>query len=68
MTLLRWQCNRCGHEWVPRTEGVPARCPKCKTPYWNKARVRHGRSGREPVLIPNKSFTIFLDLSKVIVP
>lgn len=34
-----FECERCGHQWVPREEDVEARvCPKCKSPYWNKAR------------------------------
>jgi predicted Zn-ribbon and HTH transcriptional regulator len=35
-----WQCERCGHRWVPR-EGMnhPARCcPKCKSPFWDRPR------------------------------
>ena len=39
-TMVRRKCYRCGHEWVPNARGsVPARCPRCKTPYWNRARV-----------------------------
>ena len=34
-------CNRCGNVWEPRASGkVPGTCPKCKSPYWNKERVR----------------------------
>ena len=35
-----YRCNRCEHAWVPRrsTKGEPRVCPKCKSPYWNKAR------------------------------
>lgn len=41
MELKINKCNRCGHEWVQRkTDGVPLRCPKCVSPYWNKPRVR----------------------------
>lgn len=29
------KCLRCGHEWIKRTAGRPARCPGCKTPYWD---------------------------------
>jgi len=34
-------CERCGHEWVPRTkiDEDPTICPKCKSPYWNKPRI-----------------------------
>ena len=38
--LLGCRC-RCGHEWLPRTKGdKPRVCPKCKSPYWNKPRIR----------------------------
>ncbi len=35
-----YKCTRCLHAWVPRksTIGDPSVCPKCKSPYWNKAR------------------------------
>lgn len=36
------KCLRCDHTWIPRTESKPIRCPKCKSPYWNKARVHTG--------------------------
>jgi len=30
LTFLGWRCQRCKHEWVPRTPGfAPAVCPKC---------------------------------------
>ncbi len=33
-----WRCERCGHEWIPRTfETTPTVCPKCKSPYWQTA-------------------------------
>ena len=31
------KCLRCGHEW-PSKQEQPIRCPKCKSPYWNKSR------------------------------
>ncbi len=37
---VSFTCNRCGHKWIPRENGEPAVCPSCKSPYWNKARVR----------------------------
>ena len=37
--FLTLNCMRCGHLWHPRTETVRM-CPKCKSPYWDKARVR----------------------------
>jgi predicted Zn-ribbon and HTH transcriptional regulator len=27
---------RCGHEWLPRDDGRPSVCPKCKSPRWDK--------------------------------
>lgn len=42
--LWGWQCERCGHKWVPRDMDAepdgPRVCPKCKSPYWNRPRQR----------------------------
>jgi hypothetical protein len=36
---LRQQvCQRCGKVWWPRTPNRPARCPGCKSPYWDQPR------------------------------
>jgi len=37
-----YKCERCGHEWSPRKKEspIPVVCPKCKSPYWNKPRIR----------------------------
>lgn len=37
VTVEGYQCERCGHIWVPRkrTE-YPTICPKCKSPYWDR--------------------------------
>ena len=34
-------CNRCNHKWIGKLS-EPKTCanPKCRTPYWNKPRVR----------------------------
>ena len=34
-------CNRCNHKWIG-TLAEPKTCanPKCRTPYWNKPRIR----------------------------
>ena len=32
------KCKRCGWEWKPRVDN-PARCPQCKSPYWNRERL-----------------------------
>ena len=44
--ILGWlsmdlSCNRCGHSWYSRTPNEPKVCPKCKSPYWNKKRVKN---------------------------
>lgn len=33
-------CNRCYHSWKRRKDSIPKRCPRCKSPYWNKLRKR----------------------------
>jgi predicted Zn-ribbon and HTH transcriptional regulator len=40
MAIEKLKCNRCKHEWYPRSESIPLECPKCKSPYWNKPRIR----------------------------
>jgi len=34
------KCKRCGHEFWPRKNRLPGRCPKCNSPYWMKERTR----------------------------
>lgn len=36
ISLPKLHCLRCGHNWIPRKETPPKRCPKCNSPYWNK--------------------------------
>ncbi len=31
-----FKCARCNHVWLPRGEGRPVRCAKCKSPYWDR--------------------------------
>ena len=38
--LLVLTCLRCGHSWYPRRPKLPAHCPSCCSPYWNKPRQR----------------------------
>lgn len=33
--ISTFKCLRCGHDWHPRSNRVPLRCGKCKSPYWN---------------------------------
>lgn len=32
------KCLRCSHEWMSKVK-EPKRCPKCKSPYWNKPKL-----------------------------
>jgi len=36
--LMKYNCERCKHEWIPRSEEKPTICPKCKSPYWDRPR------------------------------
>jgi predicted nucleic acid-binding Zn-ribbon protein len=36
--LKGFQCRRCGHQWKPGKEGVPAKCPSCDSPHWQRPR------------------------------
>lgn len=31
-------CKRCGWSWLPRMEGKPKRCPRCRSVYWDMER------------------------------
>jgi len=35
-----FKCERCEHEWIPRSKEHPIICPKCKSPYWDKPRKK----------------------------
>jgi DNA-directed RNA polymerase subunit RPC12/RpoP len=37
---MGYRCERCGHEWIPRSEhdGEPLLCPKCKSRRWDTPR------------------------------
>lgn len=40
---IKLECKRCGHIWHPKDPNhIPEVCPnpKCKSPYWNRERVR----------------------------
>ena len=40
ITIKGYKCERCEHEWTPRIDIKPIVCPKCKSPYWDKPRVK----------------------------
>jgi len=44
ITHAGWRCDRCGHEWTPRSEAVPIACPRCKSPYWNRPRKKKAKA------------------------
>jgi predicted Zn-ribbon and HTH transcriptional regulator len=44
---MNLSCNRCNHSWWARSLSLPKVCPKCKSPYWNKERVRKVKSKGE---------------------
>jgi len=33
-------CKRCNRTWTPRKEELPIQCPKCRSPYWDRERVK----------------------------
>ena len=43
--LIVHNCNRCSYEWASKSE-IPKTCasPKCRTPYWNKPRIKKLKS------------------------
>ena len=32
--LKGFQCERCGHQWKPRKDGIPKKCPHCDSSNW----------------------------------
>lgn len=39
--VIKIKCKRCGHEWSPRKTEIRM-CPKCKSPYFDKAKELKG--------------------------
>jgi rubrerythrin len=39
-TVWAYRCERCGHDWVPRSELTPKICPSCKSVYWDRPKRR----------------------------
>ena len=42
------RCNRCEFEWLPYVKD-PVECPKCKSRFWNKERVRRKQPKEEHI-------------------
>ncbi len=40
VTITAFKCERCEHIWLPKSDRRPTICPKCKSPYWDKPRLR----------------------------
>lgn len=38
--LPTYECKRCKHKWHPRTTEKPLLCPGCKSPYWDRERIK----------------------------
>ena len=36
--MKKYDCERCGHRWVPRIETKPKSCPACKNRKWEEKR------------------------------
>lgn len=36
--LEGYRCERCFHKWIPRNEGKPKVCPRCKSAWWDVPR------------------------------
>lgn len=52
---LRLECFRCKHEWLRRNlDKLPAHCPSCNSPYWNKPRRAKLRNPVEGVMSKRK--------------
>ena len=48
VSLIGHKCYRCSHEWLPQEKGfIPTVCPKCKSPYWNKPKVRFNKGANK---------------------
>lgn len=64
LELPKLICKRCGHTWTPRNGSrLPKVCPKCKSPYWDKERVKD-RETRRFNTARNRSRPLSMDLLK----
>ncbi len=34
--MNKFLCNKCGHEWWPRSDVLPVMCPRCKSYKWDE--------------------------------
>ena len=49
MLVEGYRCERCEHEWMPRSksEEEPRVCPKCKSPYWDRPKTDRSEVARK---------------------
>lgn len=38
--MKQWECKRCEHKWIPRTDKKPVQCPVCHSVKWDEAKVK----------------------------
>ena len=57
------KCLRCGHEWIKRVEN-PVFCPACRSPYWNRERIRKCGSEEPEMAEEKKNVKSFKDIMK----
>ncbi|MCJ7443057.1 MAG: hypothetical protein MUO26_00750 [Methanotrichaceae archaeon] len=50
--IPKFECLRCGHKWIPRSDQKPTVCPKCSSPYWDKPKTIQGIVKEELKHIP----------------
>jgi hypothetical protein len=43
IVLEKYACERCFHQWVPRSGSYPRQCPKCGSAYWDRPRTHPQR-------------------------
>lgn len=46
LNIDSFKCSRCGRVWKPKHGGIPELCPRCKSPYWNRERMRDPLTGQ----------------------
>lgn len=52
-TLFERHCFRCLYTWWPRKPKPPCRCARCKSPYWNRPRLKGVQNVGEVVKKPS---------------
>jgi len=48
LTITQLTCQRCGRKWFPTRLTLPAHCPGCNSPYWNKPKDNHDVNNVKP--------------------